>query len=198
MIEINSIEDLKPFMKYVPAKYVDGSSSYLNFEITKDGELQDVTINCELDLTFSFDNIFNNLFNVDDIIANDCMSQSCNIRFIAKDIYIKKEFVCDYVKCDNIYFEDNVCINFLVSYGYVKGKSISSRDIMCNTLDALHVNCDCVNMLNFKANSFYSNNTEFSNVIFHQPDFDKELIDSWQGVKRDKYDLAKNYEVLPF
>ena len=36
MIEINSIEDLKPFMKYVPAKYVNGSSSYLNFEITKD------------------------------------------------------------------------------------------------------------------------------------------------------------------
>ena len=198
MIEINSIEDLKPFMKYVSAKYVDGSSSYLNFEITKDGELQDVTINCELDLTFSFDNIFNNLFNVDDIFAKDYMSQSCDIRFIAKDIYLKKNFVCDYVKCDNIYFEDNVCINFLVSYGDVKGKSISSRDIMCNTLDSLHVNCDCVNMLEFKAEYFHSYNTEFSNVIFHQPDFDKELIDSWQGVRRDKYDLAKNYEVLPF
>ena len=198
MIEINSIEDLKPFMKYVPAKYVNGYISYLSFEIVENGEVQDVTINCQLDLTYSFDNIFNNLFNVDEIFANDYMSQGCDIRFIAKDIYIKKKFVCDYVKCDNIYFEDNVSIDFLVSYGDVKGKSISSNDIMCNTLDALHVNCKCVNMLEFKAEYFHSYNTEFSNVTFHQQDFDKELIDSWQGVRRDKYDLAKSYERLPF
>ena len=60
MIEINSIEDLKPFMKYVPAKYVNGYISYLSFEIVENGEVQDVAINCQLDLTYSFDNIFNN------------------------------------------------------------------------------------------------------------------------------------------
>lgn len=198
MVEINSIEDLKPFMKYVPAKYVNGNSSYLNFELTKDGELQDVTINCELDLTFSFDNIFNNLFNVDDIIANDRMSQSCNIRFIAKDIYIKKEFVCDYVKCENLYFDYMVSINFLIAYGNVKGSSITSGDIMCHSLEVDIVNCKWVNMLEFKAEYFHSYNTEFSNVTFHQPDFAESLVNSWQGVKRDRYDLAKNYEVLHF
>ena len=91
MIEINSIEDLKPFMKYVPAKYVNGYISYLSFEIVENGEVQDVAINCQLDLTYSFDNIFNNLFNVDEIFANDYMSQGCDIRFIAKVVIATTE-----------------------------------------------------------------------------------------------------------
>ena len=198
MFEINSIEDLKPFMKYVPAKYVNGNRSCLNFEFTKDDKVQDVIVNCELDLNFSFDNIFNNLFNIDEIFAKDYMAQSCDINFIAKDIYLKKNFVCDYVKCDNIFCEGHVSINFLVSYGKVRGKDIYCRDIMCDTLEANYVSCSCVNMLKFKAEKFYSGNTEFTEVSFHQPDFDKELIDSWQGVKINQYELAKDYEKIPF
>ena len=56
---INSIEDLKPFMKYVPAKYGNGYISYLSFEIVENGEVQDVAINCQLDLTYSFIYIYN-------------------------------------------------------------------------------------------------------------------------------------------
>ena len=198
MVEINSVEDLKPFMKYVPAKYVNGKSAYLNFEITTNDELQDVTINCELDLTFSFDNIFSNLFNVEELIAHDYMAQSCDIKFVAKNIYIKNNFICDYVKCDNIYFNKDITINFLVAYGTVKGKTIYSRDIMCHTIYTRHVNCDCVNVIKFRSKSFYSNGIFFSNVTYHQPDFSENLIDSWHGVKINKYEIAKDYEKLPF
>jgi hypothetical protein len=198
MIEINNIEDLRPYIKYIPAKLINGNTSYLNFEMAENGELQDVVINCKLDLTFSFDNIFSNLFNIENTIAEDTIAQICDIRFIAKDVYANTEFICDYMECDNLYFKDKVSLKFLVASGMVKGKSISSMDIMCDTLDAEYVYCSCVNVINFKAKSHYGKDMVMTNVSFHHPVFAESLVKSWKGVKVKKYNLVNNYDTCPF
>ena len=198
MVEINSIEDLRPFMKYVPAKYVNGYFSCLSFEIVENGEVQDVTINCELDLTFSMDNVFCDLFNVENMIAEDRLAEFCEIRLIAKNIYVKQPLKIEHIKCDNIYFDQNVTIDVLVAYGNVKGESIHSTDIMCDSLNAKYVYCNCINALKFRARCLFGGDVFMENVTFHNPDFPEDLVNSWNGVKRDRYDLTKNIDSLPF
>ena len=199
MIEINSIEDLKPYVKYVPSKYFNGNYSYMMIEIVEDGKLSDVTINCGLDLSFSLDNVYNNVFGVEEAIANDTMSEWCEIQLYANNIYVKKEIFCNYIECENLYFEDNVSANFLVVNNEIWGdRAIFASDIRCHTLRADFVSSKMVNAINFKANKFYNSDTLFVNFSFCQPDFPKEITRKWQGVKVHRYEFEKADLKIPF
>ena len=194
MLEINNIEDLKPYVKYVPAKYNNGKTASIVFEIMQDGKLDDVTINCNIDLSFDFIDVFG----VEVLYENDKDAVNYEIRFIAKDIYAKKNFVCEHVKCENLQFEEDVAFNCLLTNDKVKGKSISALDIKCSCLDADYVYSKVVNAIIFEAKTFYGKDILFTNVSFHQPDFPESLVNTWKGVKIDKNQFVIDYDYLPF
>ena len=194
MLEINSIEDLKPYAQYIPAKYNNGKCGAFVFEIMRDGELDDVTINCHLELSFDFLDVLGMV----ELYENDEYAVEYEIRFNAKDIYAKKEFICEHVKCNNLEFDESVSFNCLLANDNVRGKSISASNIRCCCLEADYVYSKVISVIIFEAKTFYGKDILFTNASFHQPDFPESLINTWKGVKIDKNQFVIDYDYLPF
>jgi len=198
MIVINRIEELIPYAKYVEAKYTNGEFSYLKFEIEQDGELQDVTFNCGAELNFSFDNVLENIFGVEDLIANDEYAESCEVRLVAKDIYTKTNFACEVVECENFYFDDKVDIDFLTVKHSVKGNNINARCITCEYLDVDTINCDDFSVVDFNARFFIHQDVSFECVSFHNPTFVNCNEKSWELEKFKTNFYSYHQRVEPF
>ena len=194
MIEINSIEDLKSYAKYIPNKYNNGIESCISFEIMQEGKLADVSINCELELTIDFFRFFDMV----EFTDFDKNTESYDIKFLAKNIYAKKSFVCGCVECENLYVEDKVAFTSLDVKGNIEGQSVSSMDLVCNYIDVDYLYCNFLNAANLYVRTLYSNDTVFSNVSYHNPVFPDELVKSWNGkTSIQNIDLVKN-NCLPY
>ena len=179
MIEINTIEDLKPYAKYVETKYTDGCCSSLIFEIVENGVLADVKFINPIDLTFSLDNVGDNVFDIEEKIAEDNLAVMTNIKLVAKDICAMEKFVCDYVECENFYCENIAKIDFLLVKFNIKGDTIIANNVACERIDVDFVKCDDVSVVDFKAGKFIYDDIEFTGFEYHSPTFAEKKEKSW-------------------
>jgi len=193
MIEINSMLDLKPYVRYIPAKYTNGYCSQILFEIKNNNKLEDITINCDLELSFETISIFNLI----ETFEHDVDAQDYEIKLIANDIYAKRQLSCEIVECTSLIFDDNVSLTFLTCYGDVKGKRIVSNDILCVNLRADFASCYFISANNVFANTFHCRGVKFTNVTFHEPNFAEGVIKDWKGVQLDKIKF-QHYNDIPF
>ncbi|MBE5738953.1 MAG: hypothetical protein E7354_04425 [Clostridiales bacterium] len=196
MIEINKIEDLKPFIKYVDKKYTNGIYPAINFEFKIHGELQDVEIKCDLQLIEENMNIFYG--ELDDVLSLVDIDEGYCVNFFAKNVYAKKIFDCEHLKCENFYIEKESKVDFLVVADTIKGRILKAQDIFCDNLDIDIVDCSFLNALNVKAKVYKGKGAVFTNVEYHNPDFPKELVESWGSNESKPYGIVYQHDRLLF
>ena len=143
MIRINSIEELKPYVRYIESKYIDGLHSHIVISFEKDGKLDKAVIDCKCELREPNKTIQKTL-GVDKQVLADKYAQYVLVEIHAKELILNDKSSCSKIVCEGLYIKKGkkLRVDYVEAKNFVGGGSIKAYGVFCDVLYIEKLNCE--------------------------------------------------------
>lgn len=145
MITINKIEDLKKYVKIVPADKYDGKHKQIIFEFIENGEKADVIFDCAVDLVYECQKVSKKDYEC--CVYVKAKTITFNYSFTCNKIFADELIIKDWCECDSILIHKNISGNFLkceriTCISSIDCKEIYTQKIHCKNIKTQRLDID--------------------------------------------------------
>lgn len=143
MIRIKTIQELKPYVKYIESKYIDGLHSHIIIDFTSRDVLNKVIVDCKCNLREPSKRL-QKILGVEKLIKADKYVQYVLVEIHSDALILNDNFTCSKIVSKGLYIKKGKQLHtdYIEATKFIGGGSIKAYGVFSDVLYIEKLNCE--------------------------------------------------------